>query len=83
MTERRITPIPYSTLVKIFELDGFAVSRQKGDHVVLTKPRVKRLVFLKKSSKEVPVSHILTNLTNLRTAGISRERYFQLLDRVK
>jgi predicted RNA binding protein YcfA (HicA-like mRNA interferase family) len=79
-TKRRITPIPYSTLVKIFELEGFSVSRQKGDHLILTKPGVKRPVVIKKGRKEVPVTHIVTNL---RTAGISRERYFELLDRVK
>jgi len=80
MSKRRITPIPYRTLVKIFELEGFTVQRQKGDHVILTKPGVKRPVVIKKSHKDVPVTHILTNL---RTAGIRRERYFELLDRVK
>jgi len=66
--------------VKIFELEGFTIKRQKGDHLILTKPGVKRPVVIKKSSREVPVTHILTNL---RTAEISRERYFELLDRVR
>ena len=48
--------------------------------MILTKPGVKRPVVIKKSHKDVPVTHILTNL---RTAGIRRERYFELLDRVK
>jgi len=62
--------------VKVFELEGFTLKRQKGDHLILTKPGAKRPVVIKKSPKEVPVTHILTNL---QTAGISRERYFELL----
>jgi len=55
------------------------VKRQKGDHLILTKPGVKRPVVIKRSSREVPVTHILTNL---QTARISRERYFELLKQV-
>lgn len=80
MSTQRITPIHYRKLVKVFELDGFMVKRQKGDHLILTKPRVKRPVVIKKSPKKVPVTHILTNL---QTAGISRERYLELLDQAK
>jgi len=80
MTSRRITPISYQKLVKILELDDFTTARQKGDHLILTKPGIKRPVVIKTSPREVPVTHILTNL---RTAGMSRERYFELLDQVK
>jgi len=79
MTNRRITPVHYLKLVKVFELDGFAVKREKGDHMILTKPGIKRPLVIKKSRRKVPVTHILTNL---RTAGISRDRYFELLDQV-
>jgi len=79
MTNRRITPVHYLKLVKVFELDGFAVKREKGDHMILTKPGIKRPLVIKKSPRKVPVTHILTNL---RTAGISRDRYFELLDQV-
>ena len=75
----KITPIDYRTLIRVFELDGFTVSRQKGDHIVLTKSSVSRPVVIK-ASPQVPVTHIRTNLT---TAGISRERYFELLEKVK
>lgn len=78
MPDRKIVPVPYTRLVKVFELEGFAVRRQKGDHLILTKAGIKRPVVIKTSPREVPVTHILTNL---RTAGISRERYFELLDR--
>ena len=79
MPPRKITPIAYHKLVKVFELAGFAIKRQKGDHLILTKPGVKRPVVIKKSPREVPVTHIRTNL---RTATIDREHYFELLDQV-
>ncbi len=77
---RKITPIPYTPLIKIFEADGFSVVRKKGDHIIMTKTWIKRPLVIKSSPKRVPVTHIRTNM---RTAGMSRERYFQLLDKVK
>jgi predicted RNA binding protein YcfA (HicA-like mRNA interferase family) len=79
VANRKITPISYQTLVKVFESEGFTVSRQRGDHLILTRPGVSRPVVIKTSPRDVPVTHILTNL---RTAGIGRERYFELLDQV-
>ena len=76
----RITPVHYRTLVKIFELDGFTVQRTRSDHIVMTKPGVKRPVVIKTSPRKVPVTHIRTNMT---TAGMGRERYFELLKQVK
>jgi predicted RNA binding protein YcfA (HicA-like mRNA interferase family) len=55
------------------------VVRQKGDHLILTKPGVNRPVVIKTSPGEVPVTHIMTNL---KTAGINRERYFELLSQL-
>jgi len=80
MQERKITPVHYETLIKIFELDGFAVKRKKGDHIIMTKPGVKRPVVIKISPRLVPVTHIRTNMT---TSAMARERYFELLERVK
>jgi predicted RNA binding protein YcfA (HicA-like mRNA interferase family) len=79
MTPSKIVPVHYLKLVRVFELDGFTVKRQKGDHLILTKPAINRPVVIKTSPREVPVTHILTNL---RTAGLSRERYFELLAQV-
>ena len=79
VSSRKITPIPYQKLVKVFELDGFIVKRQKGDHLILSRPGVKRPLVIKTSPHQAPVTHILTNL---RTAGMTRERYFELLDQV-
>ncbi len=76
----KITAIDYRVLVKVFESEGFVISRRKGDHIVMTKPGVSRPVVIKSSPHQVPVTHIRTNLT---TAGISRDRYFELLKQVK
>ncbi|GAB4456247.1 MAG: hypothetical protein Kow0031_37510 [Anaerolineae bacterium] len=72
--------VDYRTLIRIFELEGFTVKRQKSDHIVMTKPGTSRPVVITTSPRKVPVPHIRTNLT---TAGISRERYFELLGQVK
>jgi predicted RNA binding protein YcfA (HicA-like mRNA interferase family) len=75
----KLTPIHYQTLIKVFELDGFTVQRKKGDHIVMTKPGIKRPLVIKTSPKRVPVTHIRTNMT---TAGMTRERFFEFLDAV-
>lgn len=79
MPGRKITPIHHRKLIRIFELDGFTVSRQKGDHLIMTKPGVKRPLVIKIGQKLVPVTHIRTNMA---TAGMGRERYFELLDQI-
>jgi predicted RNA binding protein YcfA (HicA-like mRNA interferase family) len=76
----KITAINFQILIRVFESDGFVISRRKGDHIVMTKPGVSRPIVIKSSPHQVPVTHIRTNLT---TAGITRERYFELLDKVK
>ena len=77
--KRRIVPLDYRSLIKIFELDGFRIKGRRGDHISMTKPGIKRPLIIKTSPKEVPVTHIRTNMT---TAGMTRERYFELLNRV-
>jgi len=74
----KIIPIPAKRLRKVFEKAGFKCVRVEDDHYVYTKKGVIRLVIIPDWS-EVPV-FIIKN--NLRTAGISRERYFQLLKQV-
>jgi predicted RNA binding protein YcfA (HicA-like mRNA interferase family) len=76
---RKLVPVDYRTLIQVFERVGFAVSRQKGDHISMTKPGVFRPLVIKTSPRKVPVAHIRTNMT---TAGMSRERFFELLDAV-
>lgn len=71
-----LRPAHYSTLVKVFKQDGFVFDRQRGDHLIFVKPGVSRPLVIP-AYHEVPV-FIIKNL--LRTAGMSRERYFELLD---
>ncbi|MFH0959619.1 MAG: type II toxin-antitoxin system HicA family toxin [Pseudomonadota bacterium] len=78
MSEKKITPTHYEILIRIFELDGFSIRGQKGDHIVMTKPGVRRPLVIKSSPKLVPVTHIRTNMT---TAGMTRGRFFELLEK--
>lgn len=77
MSTRKIVPVHHVTLVGFFEMEGFTVKRQRGDHIIMTKPEVSRPLVIKTSPRKVPTTHIRTNLT---TAGISRAKYFELLD---
>jgi predicted RNA binding protein YcfA (HicA-like mRNA interferase family) len=74
----KITPIPASKLKKVFENVGFNCVRTEGDHFVFTKQGVVRPIVIP-DWKEVPV-FIIKN--NLRTAGITREDYFDLLQKI-
>lgn len=74
---KKLSPVSHKQLVKVFEADGFRLVREQGDHMVLTKEGVIRPVVIPKYAA-VPV-FIIKN--NLRSAGISRDRYFELLDR--
>lgn len=74
----RLTPIPAKKLRKILEKAGFVCVRTEGDHFVYVKEGIPRPVVIL-DWDEVPV-FIIKN--NLRTAGLSREKYFDLLDQV-
>ena len=76
---KRLTPIGYRLLIRVFEREGFAIARRRGDHIMMTKPGARRPVVIKTSPRLVPVSHILANL---RTAELTRERFFDLLEQV-
>ena len=71
----RITPIHWKVLESIFLKDGFTFDRQVGDHRAYVKPGVNRPVIIP-TYKEIDTDIILSNM---RTAGMSRERYFELL----
>ena len=55
-----LRPINYKTLVKVFELDGFTLDRQHGDHLIHTKPGLKRPLVIP-MYREVPV-FVIKNL---------------------
>lgn len=74
----RLNPIDYRKLAKVFEKKGFVHTRTKGDHLVYQKENLLRPVIIPKY-KQVPEFIILKNL---KTAGISREEYLQLLKEI-
>ncbi len=71
----KIIPIHHRRLSCIFEKDGFLHSRTAGDHDVYTKTGCIRPLIIPRY-RAVPV-FIIKNL--MRTSGMSRERYFELL----
>ena len=74
----RLAPTDWRTLVRVFEADGFTRDRTTGSHVVLSKSGIARPVIIPK------YAHVGLDIirNNMRTAGISRKRYFELLERV-
>ncbi len=71
----KLSPVSYKQLVRVFEAEGFLCVRTEGDHMVFTKPGIIRPVVIPKYNS-VPVFIIKSNL---RTAGMSCDRYFELL----
>jgi predicted RNA binding protein YcfA (HicA-like mRNA interferase family) len=71
----RLTPVHWRTLVALFEKEGYVTTRHEGDHIVMVKAGSLRPVVIPEY-QQVPV-FIIKN--NPRTAGISRDRHFELL----
>ena len=67
-----------SKLSIVCEKAGFKCVRIEGDHYVYTKPGVARPVVIPEWP-EVPV-FIIKN--NLRTANMSRDEYFEILENI-
>mgnify|MGYP001574021332 CR=1 FL=1 len=74
----KISPIHYRKLAKIFEKEGFIYLRTEGDHMIYTKKGIVRPVVIPKY-REIPEFIVLNNL---KTAGITRKEYFQLLSKI-
>jgi predicted RNA binding protein YcfA (HicA-like mRNA interferase family) len=72
----RLTPQNYQVLIKIFESAGFIIKRTRGSHIIMNKPGVDRPIVIPKYDA-VDVDIIKANL---RTAQLSREEYFRLLE---
>ena len=75
----KITPVHWRTLEKVFLAAGFRFARQQGSHRSYVKAGVLRPVVIP-TYDEVPVA-IIHN--NLKTAGISREEYFRLIEKAR
>jgi len=74
----RFSPQHWRTVEAVFVAAGFKFDRQEGSHRSYVKPGIARPVVIP-AYKEVPV-FVIRN--NLKTAGISREQYFALLEEV-
>jgi len=74
----KITPTHWTMLEKIFLRDGWQFDRQEGSHRSYVKTGVARPVVIP-TYRAVPVSIIRSIM---RTANMSRERYFELLSQV-
>ncbi len=74
----RIVPIHFRKLVRVLEIEGFSLSRERGDHMVFTKPGIERPAVVPRYD-QLPI-FIIKNV--LRTAKISRERYLELLEKI-
>lgn len=75
----KFAPIHWKTLEKLFCSCGFRFARQEGSHRSYVKDGIARPVVIP-TYKEVPV-FIIRN--NLKTAGIDRDQYFELLRKIK
>ena len=75
----KLSPTKFDVLIKVFEADGFALKRISGSHYILGKEGVSRPIVIPKHGKDVPVPIIQSNM---RSAKMSRERYFELLEAV-
>lgn len=78
-SRRRITPVHWRVLECVFLKAGFVLERQRGSHRVYIKKGVKRPIIIpERPQVDVSIIH-----SNLRTAGLTREQYFNLLDECK
>jgi len=71
----RILPTDWKIQLKVFERYGCRYKRKEGSHHVLTFPGARRAVVIPEYD-EIDVE-IIKN--NMRTVGMSREKYFELL----
>ncbi|MBW1941160.1 MAG: type II toxin-antitoxin system HicA family toxin [Deltaproteobacteria bacterium] len=74
----KINPVDWKTLIAVFKLFGCRYKRKKGSHHILNYEGAKRAVVIPEYS-EIDVE-IIKN--NMRTVGMSREEYFNLLGQV-
>ena len=75
----RLTPVKWKVLECIFKNDGFRFERQEGSHRSYVKKGIQRPIIIP-TYNEIDVDIIRTNM---RTAKMSREKYFKLLAKCK
>ena len=75
----RLTPFKWKILECVFGKEGFVFERHQGDHRCYVKPGVLRPIVIP-TYREIDVEIIKSNM---KTAGMSRDRYFELLEECK
>lgn len=75
----RFTPVDWHRLERVFLAAGFRFARQEGSHRSYVREGVSRPIVIP-AYAEVPV-FIIRN--NFKTAGLSRDEYFRLLEQVR
>jgi len=73
----RLTPLPWSKLVCVFKQLGYRNAGQKGSHIKMEKPGVARPLVVPRYDE---VGRDIIS-TLIRTAGISRDAFFALLEK--
>ena len=74
----RLISTHYRTLLSIFQAYGCEYVRKEGSHHVLRFPGAKRAVVIPEY-REIDVDIIKSNM---RTVGMTRDQYFDLLKKV-
>ncbi len=74
----QVRPIKRRKYEKFLKLVGCELQRTKGDHLIYSRPGLKRPVVIT-SDSEVPVFHIRTNL---RTLGMTVEEYLNIIEKM-
>lgn len=75
----RLIPVHYGKFCKFLEYIGLTFKRQKGSHLVYVRDDLPRPVI-------VPEKKILSRnviMTNLRTLDISKEKYLEIMAKIK
>ncbi len=75
----KFAPVDWKTLECVFLAAGFSFARQEGSHRSYVKAGLARPLVIP-AYRDIPV-FIIRN--NLKTAGISRDEYFQLLEKCR
>ncbi len=74
----KLTPTDWKTQLKIFQAYGCKYKRKKGSHHILTCPNAKRAVVIPEYNEiEIDIIKI-----NMRTVGMSREDYFNIIKQI-
>jgi len=74
----KLTPTDWKTQLKIFQAYGCKYKRKKGSHHILTCPNAKRAVVIPEYN-EIDIDIIKINM---RTVGMSREDYFNIITQI-